>query len=99
VILILKFVLPSRYGVTTQEAHKFVQSIRFCGNPNEGFMAQLREYEPIYRAMHVVPLPLPSAPSSSSSSSSSLIQHHHQRLSKKRSLEQDEGDEPKGSKW
>lgn len=27
-----------------------VQGSRFCVNPNEGFMAQLREYEPIYQA-------------------------------------------------
>lgn len=27
-----------------------VQQRRFCINPNEGFMAQLREYEPIYQA-------------------------------------------------
>lgn len=48
-----------RYGVTLKEAFSFVQSKRFCCNPNEGFMAQLREYEPIYRALHTVPLPLP----------------------------------------
>lgn len=41
------------------EAFTHVQARRFCVNPNEGFMAQLREYEPIYRAAHVVPLPLP----------------------------------------
>jgi len=27
-----------------------VQQKRFCINPNEGFMSQLREYEPIYQA-------------------------------------------------
>jgi len=27
-----------------------VQQRRFCINPNEGFMTQLREYEPIYQA-------------------------------------------------
>jgi len=48
-----------RYGVTTKEAFSYVQSKRFCCNPNEGFMAQLREYEPIYRANHEVPVPLP----------------------------------------
>lgn len=27
-----------------------VQQRRFCINPNEGFIMQLREYEPIYKA-------------------------------------------------
>lgn len=31
-------------------AYAIVQQRRFCINPNEGFMAQLREYEPIYQA-------------------------------------------------
>ncbi|OXA53267.1 Serine/threonine/tyrosine-interacting protein B [Folsomia candida] len=59
VALVIAYIMET-YGVTTQEAHKYVQSIRFCSNPNEGFMHQLREYEPIYRAMHVVPRALPS---------------------------------------
>lgn len=31
-------------------AYNLVQARRFCINPNEGFVQQLREYEPIYRA-------------------------------------------------
>lgn len=27
-----------------------MQQRRFCINPNDGFLAQLREYEPIYQA-------------------------------------------------
>lgn len=33
-----------------RRAYTIVQQRRFCINPNEGFMAQLREYEPIYQA-------------------------------------------------
>mgnify|MGYP002716838774 FL=1 len=33
-----------------REAFSLVQQRRFCINPNEGFMAQLSEFEPIYRA-------------------------------------------------
>lgn len=78
-----KFIICSgfelcRHGVTLKDAFSFVQSKRFCCNPNEGFMAQLREYEPIYKAMHTVPLPLPGdAP---------------QRLSMKRGLEYEDTD-------
>lgn len=68
--------------MTTHEAHKYVQAIRFCSNPNEGFMAQLREYEPIYRAMHAVPVPLPFPTQRFSSN--------------KRSLEMDEDEEEEG---
>jgi len=64
VALVIAFVME-KFGVTVLEAHKYVQSIRFCSNPNEGFMAQLREYEPIYRAMHVTPKPLPPGPNGS----------------------------------
>ncbi|CAL8120235.1 unnamed protein product [Orchesella dallaii] len=56
--LVIAYIM-SKFGVTLKEAFSFVQSKRFCCNPNEGFMAQLREYEPIYRALHTVPLPLP----------------------------------------
>lgn len=33
-----------------RQAFSFVQGKRFCINPNEGFIAQLMEYEPIYKA-------------------------------------------------
>lgn len=33
-----------------RQAYAIVQQRRFCINPNEGFMTQLREYEPIYQA-------------------------------------------------
>lgn len=38
------------YGLSQTCAYAIVQQRRFCINPNEGFMAQLREYEPIYQA-------------------------------------------------
>jgi len=56
--LVIAYIM-SRYGVTCKEAFSFVQQRRFCVNPNENFLAQLREYEPIYQAFHTVPLPLP----------------------------------------
>ena len=31
-----------------------VQERRFCINPNEGFMAQLKEFEPIYKAQRTL---------------------------------------------
>lgn len=33
-----------------RRAYSMVQQRRFCINPNEGFMTQLKEYEPIYQA-------------------------------------------------
>lgn len=33
-----------------REAYKYVKERRACIKPNEGFVAQLAEYEPIYRA-------------------------------------------------
>ncbi|XP_015605613.1 serine/threonine/tyrosine-interacting protein isoform X2 [Cephus cinctus] len=47
--LVLAYVMET-YGLTQTEAYAIVQQRRFCINPNEGFMAQLREYEPIYQA-------------------------------------------------
>ncbi|KAK0083449.1 hypothetical protein PV326_006722 [Microctonus aethiopoides] len=35
------------------EAFAIVQQRRFCVNPNEGFLAQLHEYEPIYQAQRI----------------------------------------------
>lgn len=34
----------------SRQAYIIVQQRRFCINPNEGFIIQLREYEPIYKA-------------------------------------------------
>lgn len=34
----------------SRRAYTIVQQRRFCINPNEGFMTQLKEYEPIYQA-------------------------------------------------
>lgn len=42
--------LMEKYGLSQTRAYTIVQQRRFCINPNEGFMAQLREYEPIYQA-------------------------------------------------
>ncbi|XP_012278740.1 serine/threonine/tyrosine-interacting protein isoform X2 [Orussus abietinus] len=47
--LVLAYVMET-YGLTQTQAYAIVQQRRFCINPNEGFMAQLREYEPIYQA-------------------------------------------------
>lgn len=37
-------------NIYCRHAYTMVQQRRFCINPNEGFMTQLREYEPIYQA-------------------------------------------------
>lgn len=47
--LVLAYVMET-YGLSQRRAYAIVQQRRFCINPNEGFMAQLREYEPIYQA-------------------------------------------------
>ncbi|XP_011301000.1 serine/threonine/tyrosine-interacting protein [Fopius arisanus] len=47
--LVLAYVMQM-YGLSHTRAYALVQQRRFCINPNEGFMAQLREYEPIYQA-------------------------------------------------
>ncbi|KAG7197333.1 hypothetical protein KM043_018446 [Ampulex compressa] len=47
--LVLAYVMET-YGLSQTHAYAIVQQRRFCINPNEGFMAQLREYEPIYQA-------------------------------------------------
>jgi len=43
------------------EALHYVQNKRYCISPNTGFMAQLKEYEPIYRAQKAI-LALPPRP-------------------------------------
>ncbi|XP_039293749.1 serine/threonine/tyrosine-interacting protein-like isoform X5 [Nilaparvata lugens] len=45
--------LMQKYGLTLKRAFQVVQSRRFCINPNEGFLAQLIEFEPIYRAQRI----------------------------------------------
>jgi len=47
--LVLAYIMET-YGLSQTRAYAIVQQRRFCINPNEGFMAQLREYEPIYQA-------------------------------------------------
>ncbi|XP_029165202.1 serine/threonine/tyrosine-interacting protein-like isoform X1 [Nylanderia fulva] len=47
--LVLAYVMET-YGISHMEAYLIVQQRRFCINPNDGFMMQLREYEPIYKA-------------------------------------------------
>ncbi|OAD53098.1 Serine/threonine/tyrosine-interacting protein [Eufriesea mexicana] len=47
--LVLAYVMET-YELSQMRAYTIVQQRRFCINPNEGFMAQLREYEPIYQA-------------------------------------------------
>lgn len=44
--------LMETYGLTYTHAYSYVQKKRFCVNPNEGFVRQLIEYEPIYIAKH-----------------------------------------------
>ncbi|KOC67819.1 Serine/threonine/tyrosine-interacting protein [Habropoda laboriosa] len=47
--LVVAYVMET-YGLSQVNAYAVLQQRRFCINPNEGFMAQLREYEPIYKA-------------------------------------------------
>ena len=43
--------LMQKYGLDFKAALSHVQSRRFCVQPNDGFEQQLREFEPIYRAL------------------------------------------------
>ncbi|XP_046487487.1 serine/threonine/tyrosine-interacting protein isoform X2 [Neodiprion pinetum] len=47
--LVLAYMMET-YGLTLRRAFEIVQRRRFCIIPNEGFLAQLREFEPIYQA-------------------------------------------------
>ncbi|XP_069117972.1 serine/threonine/tyrosine-interacting protein-like isoform X1 [Argopecten irradians] len=47
--LVIAYIMET-YGLSFRNAFVFVQQRRFCINPNEGFVQQLTEYEPIYRA-------------------------------------------------
>ncbi|KAJ8672375.1 hypothetical protein QAD02_003634 [Eretmocerus hayati] len=46
--------LMETFGLSHLDAFSIVQQRRFCINPNDGFMAQLREFEPIYMAKNTV---------------------------------------------
>lgn len=50
--------IMSKFGVGFQKANKYVQMKRFCICVKEAFMTQLREYEPIYMAMHSATTPV-----------------------------------------
>ncbi|ODM87224.1 Serine/threonine/tyrosine-interacting protein A [Orchesella cincta] len=52
--LVLAYIM-SKFGVSLNEASSLVKSKRYSIRVNNGFMDQLREYEPIYRALHSVP--------------------------------------------
>lgn len=47
--LVLAYIME-KCGLTCKEAYTFVKTRRASVKPNEGFVAQLAEYEPIYRA-------------------------------------------------
>uniref|UniRef100_A0A0V0GA96 Putative dual specificity phosphatase n=1 Tax=Triatoma dimidiata TaxID=72491 RepID=A0A0V0GA96_TRIDM len=51
--LVLAYVME-KYGLPIKDAYDLVQQRRFCINPNDGFMAQLREFEPIYKAQRIL---------------------------------------------
>ena len=48
--LVIAYIMQT-YGIDFKAALNHVQQRRFCVQPNDGFEQQLREYEPIYRAM------------------------------------------------
>ncbi|KAK9886952.1 hypothetical protein WA026_019209 [Henosepilachna vigintioctopunctata] len=47
--LVLAYIME-KFGLTSVDAFKMVKAKRFCIHPNVGFIAQLKEYEPIYKA-------------------------------------------------
>ncbi|GFG32565.1 hypothetical protein Cfor_12346 [Coptotermes formosanus] len=51
--LVLAYIME-KYGLSCKDAFSMVQERRFCINPNEGFMAQLKEFEPIYKAQRTL---------------------------------------------
>ncbi|KAK7792264.1 hypothetical protein R5R35_000070 [Gryllus longicercus] len=51
--LVLAYIME-KYGLSCNCAFNLVQQRRFCINPNEGFMAQLAEFEPIYKAQRTL---------------------------------------------
>jgi len=50
--LLIAYIMQ-RHSLGYSEALRLVQLRRFCVSPNEGFQAQLMEYEPIYRAQQM----------------------------------------------
>jgi len=43
-----------QYEMTSDDAIQLVQNKRYCISPNGGFMSQIKEFEPIYRAQRTV---------------------------------------------
>lgn len=50
---VIMFVME-QYQMTSEQAIQLVQNKRYCISPNGGFMSQIKEYEPIYRAKQAV---------------------------------------------
>lgn len=50
--LLIAYIMKT-YTLGYTEALRVVQSRRFCVSPNEGFQAQLMEYEPLYKAQEL----------------------------------------------
>jgi len=50
---VIMFVME-QYGMTSDQAVQLVQNKRYCISPNGGFMTQIKEYEPIYRAKKAI---------------------------------------------
>ncbi|KAJ8978630.1 hypothetical protein NQ317_009089 [Molorchus minor] len=53
--LILAYIME-KFGLSYSDALQFVKEKRASINPNEGFLAQLAEYEPIYKAHKLWPM-------------------------------------------
>ncbi|CAH1106318.1 unnamed protein product [Psylliodes chrysocephalus] len=51
--LVLAYVME-KFGLSSSEALQFVKAKRATVDPNEGFRAQLIEYEPIYKARQIM---------------------------------------------
>jgi len=48
--LVIAYIMQT-YGMDFRSALHYVQQRRFCVQPNDGFEQQLKEFEPIYRAL------------------------------------------------
>ena len=48
--LVIAYIMQT-YGMDFKSALNYVQQRRFCVQPNDGFEQQLKEFEPIYRAL------------------------------------------------
>ncbi|XP_033638874.1 serine/threonine/tyrosine-interacting protein-like [Asterias rubens] len=53
--LVIAYIMET-FGLSFKDAVRYVQQKRFCISPNEGFMRQLAEYEPIFTARLQIPL-------------------------------------------